>query len=60
MQGRNEGSTILRAPNDCGGRRKGKSTFFNKVHLLTKDLRFERGSAQPVSRPGRHLASLRP
>jgi len=58
MQGRNERSTILWAPNDCGGRRKVTSTFFNRVHLLTQDLKFERGSAKLVSSPGRHLASL--
>jgi len=36
------------------------STFFNTVHLLPKDLRFEHGGAKFVSRPRRHLTSLRP
>jgi len=34
------------------------STFFNKVHLLQKDLRFERGGAELVSCPGRNLNSV--
>ena len=37
-----------------------KSTFFNTVHLLPKDLRIEYGDAKLVSFPGRHLTSLRP
>ena len=36
------------------------STFFNTVHLLPKDLRFEHGGAKLASCPGRHLTSLRP
>jgi len=36
------------------------STFFNRVHLLPKDIKFEHGSAKLASCPGRHLASLRP
>jgi len=36
------------------------STFFNEVHLLPRDLRFEHGDAKLVSCPGRHLTSLRP
>jgi len=36
------------------------STFFNAVHLLPKELRFEYGGAKPVYCPGRHLTSLRP
>ena len=35
------------------------STFFNTVHLLPKDLRFEHWGAKLASCPGRHLASLR-
>jgi len=35
------------------------STFFNRVHLLPKDIRFEHGSAKLASCLGRHLASLR-
>jgi len=30
-------------------------TFFNTVHLLPEDLRFENGGAKLVSCPGRHL-----
>jgi len=51
-----KGGTIPRAPNHYGG---AKNTFFNAVHLLPKNLRFEHG-AQLVSYPGRHLISLRP
>ena len=36
------------------------STFFNAVHLLPKDLRFEHGGTKLASCPGRHLISLRP
>jgi len=36
------------------------STFFNTVHLLPKDLRFEHGGAKLASWPGRHLTTLRP
>jgi len=36
------------------------STFFNAVHLLAKDLRFEHGSTKLVSCPERHLTSVRP
>jgi len=36
------------------------STFFNTVHLLPKDLRFEHADAKLVSCPGRHLTSVRP
>ena len=36
------------------------STFFSRVHLLPKDLRFEHGSAKLASCPGPHLTSLRP
>jgi len=58
------------APNHCGGaewlREAPKSpnnvasTFFNTVHLLPKDLRFEYGDAKLASCPGRHLTSLHP
>jgi len=34
-------------------------TFFNAVHLLPKDLRFEYGGAKLAFCPGRHLTSLR-
>jgi len=36
------------------------SAFFNTVHLLPKDLKFEHGSAKLASCPGRHLTWLRP
>jgi len=36
------------------------STFFNTIHLLPKDLRFERGGDKLASCPGRHLTSVRP
>ena len=36
------------------------STFFNTVHLLPKDLKFEHGGAKRASCPGRCLTSLRP
>jgi len=36
------------------------STFFNTVHLVPKDLRFEHGGVKLASCPGRHLISLRP
>jgi len=32
--------------------------FFNTVHLLPKDLRFEHGGAKLASCPGPHLTSL--
>jgi len=35
-------------------------TFFNTVHLLPEDLRFENGGAKLASCPGRYLTSLRP
>jgi len=34
------------------------TTFFNTVHLLPKDLKFEHGGAKVVSYPGRRLTSL--
>jgi len=40
--------------------RQCQNTFFNKVHLLPKDLRFEHGGAKLASCPGPHLNSLRP
>jgi len=60
MQGRNEGGkgdTIPRAPESFNNV---ASTFFNTVHLLPKDFRFEHGGAKLVCYPGRHLTSLRP
>jgi len=73
VQGRNEGGeggTILRAPNHYGAAEwlrwapkspdNVTSTFFNGVHLLTKDLRFEYGGAKLASCFGSYLTSLRP
>jgi len=34
-------------------------TFFNAVHFLPEDPRFENGDAKLASCPGRHLTSLR-
>ena len=66
----NKGSTILRAPNHCGraewlrGAPKSPNIvtifFFNAVHLLPKDLRFEHWGPKVASCPGRHLTSIRP
>jgi len=63
------GGTIPLAPNHDGfaesPRRAPKSlnsltsTFFNTVHLLPKDLRFEHGGAKLACFPGLHLTSLR-
>jgi len=36
------------------------STFFNTVHPLPKDLRFQHRGAKLAPCPGRHLTSLRP
>jgi len=55
--------TILRAPNHYGAPKSPNnvtSTFFNKVNLLPKDLRFKHGGAKLASCPGCHLNSLRP
>jgi len=72
FQGRNDGAraAIPRAPNLYGDaeRLRGApknlnnvtSTFFSKVLLLPKDLRFEHGGAKLASCTGRHLTSLRP
>jgi len=66
-QGRNEGGQ--RGNNSLAAewlRRARKSpnnvtsTFFNTVHLLPKDLRFEHVGVKPASWPGRHLTSVRP
>jgi len=57
-QARNEGlrGTIPRVPKSPN---KVTSTFFNTVHLLPKDLRFEHGGAKLDVCPVRHLTSLR-
>jgi len=72
-QGPNEGEkggTIPRALNHYGTRRMTAvgaenpnnitSTFFNTVHLLPNDLKFEHGGAKLTCCPGRHQTSLRP
>ena len=59
---RGQGGTIPRGPNHCGGTKSHNnvaSTFFNTVHLLPKDLRFEHGGAKLVSCARCHLTSLR-
>jgi len=64
-----QGGAITWAPNHYGGaeilrgRQKNNNvtrTFFNTVHLLPEDLRFENGSAKLASCTGRQLTSLRP
>jgi len=66
MQGRYEGGRGHNYPGAESLRGAPKSpnnvisTFFNTVHLLPKDLRFEHGSTKLASCPGRHLTSLRP
>jgi len=67
---RNSGSSRTGAKRGGGGgaqfpgRRKvppmSQSTFFNVVHLLPKDLRFEHGGAKLASCLERHTTSLRP
>jgi len=37
-----------------------RNTFFNTVHLLPKDLRFEHRGAKAASCPGGHLTSFHP
>jgi len=72
QQGRNEGARgrnypgaeslwgrwntagVPKNPNNVTG------TFFNTVHLLPEDLRFENGGAKLASCRGPHLNSLRP
>jgi len=71
-----KGGTLTRAPSHSGGAEilRGRRmiagapknpinvtrTFFNTVHLLPEDVRFENGGAKLASCPGRHLTSLRP
>jgi len=62
LTGRNEGSTITRAPNHWGAPKSPKnvtSAFFNTVHLLPKKLRLEYGGGKFASCPGHDLTSLR-
>jgi len=64
-----QGGTIPRASNDCGGRQMTAgapkrphnvaSTFFNAIHLLAKNLKFENGGVKLASCPEDHLTSLR-
>ena len=70
VQERNKGGKIPQEPNHYGGdewlRGAPKSpnnvtsTFFNTVHLLPKDLRYEHGGAKLASYHGSHLTSLHP
>jgi len=69
MEGRNmrwQRGTIPRAPNQyhMGAPKSPNNianTFFNTLHLLPKELRFEPGGIMLASScPGRHLTSLRP
>ena len=50
----NKSLGALKSPYNVAG------TFFNTLHLLPKDLRFEHGGAELVSCPGRHLIPLHP
>ena len=53
-----QGGAITRVPNHSGGAKNPNNvtrTFFNTVHLLPEDLRFENGGAKLASCPGRHL-----
>jgi len=72
-QGHDEGGkrgTIPRAPNHHGRADSPRgapkrpnnvtSTFFNTVHMLRKDLRFEYGGAKLAYCPERHLTLLPP
>jgi len=65
LQGRNEGGKGAQLPGRriiAGGAENPNSitsAFFNTLHLLPKDLRFEHGGAKVSSCPGRHLTSLR-
>jgi len=47
-----KGGTIPRAPKSPNNVTR---TFFNTIHLLPKDIRFEHGGAKLACCPGRHL-----
>jgi len=47
-------AAVPKSPNNV------RSTFFNTVNLLSKDLRFKYGGTKLASCPGHHLTSLRP
>jgi len=54
-RGVTKGGTISRAPNHWGTPKSpnnGTNTFFNTVHLIPKELRFEYGGAELASCPG--------
>jgi len=56
-------ASILGTPKSAGAPKipnNVTSAFFNTVHLLPNDLKFENGGAELASCPGRHLTSLRP
>ena len=57
IRGVTKEGTIPRAPKSPNNV---TCTFFNTVHLLLEDLRFENGGAKVASCPGRHLTTLRP
>jgi len=64
IQGRTEGQRTMPWRRITGGGAPKSSnnvvsTFFNIIHLLPKDLRFEHGDAKLVSCSGRHLMSVR-
>ena len=48
------------SPGDVENPNKFTSTFYNTVHFLPEDLRFEHGDAKRAYCPGRHLTSLHP
>jgi len=61
-QWRNEGGIMPQAPNQRRAPKSPKnvaSAFFNRVHLLPKDLRVEHGGTKLVSYTGGNLASVR-
>jgi len=45
---------------DAKSRNNLATTFFNTVHLLPKDIRFEHGGTKLAFCPRHHLALLRP
>jgi len=50
----------MEVPTHCGGAKRPNnvtSTFFNSVHLLQKDLRFEHGDTKLASCPGANLVT---
>jgi len=70
VRGVTKGAQFLRCqiaagvPNDCGGMPKSPknviSSFFKRIHLLPKGLRFEPEGIKLASYPRRHLSSSCP